>query len=232
MPDSGVDDDSSKLSISAIIPAYNEERTVGEIASRTLRYADEVFVIDNGSADDTVKMAREAGVNVLWNEENRGILFCLRRGFGFAMGDIFVTLDADGQHDPEEIPKLVEPILSDNADLVLGRRPELPHFSERIIAWLTRFMVDVRDASTGFRAIRRSVASRMKLHGSCACGTFILEANSLDARVAEVPIAVRERAEGKRRIKTRHIKQILYVTYDIIRFRGKDTQVVGSISDM
>jgi len=148
------------------------------------------------------------------------------------MGDVFVTLDADGQHDPKEIPKLVEPILSIDADLVLGRKPEFPHFSERIIAWLTRFMVDVRDASTEFKAIRRSVASRMKLHGSCACGTFILEANALGARVAEVPIAVRERAEGKRRIKTRHIKQILYVTYDIIRFRGKDTHAVGSISDM
>jgi len=231
LPGFGVDDDSSKLSISAIIPAYNEERTVGEIASRTLQYADEVFVIDDGRAYDTAKLAREAGANVVRNEANRGILFCLRREFGSALGDVFVTLDADGQHDPEEIPKLVEPILSDDADLVLGRRPDLPHFSERIIARLTRFKVDVRDASTGFRAIRRSVASRMKLHRSCAYGTFILEANAMGARVAEVPITVRERAEGKRHIKTRHIKQILYVVYDIIRFRGKDTHVVGSISD-
>ena len=129
-----------------------------------------------------------------------------------------MTLDADGQHDPDEIPILLEPILGGRADLVLGRRPRLPHLSERVITRLTRLKVDVNDASTGFRAVRREFADRMLLHGSCTCGTFILEASSLGARIEEVPITVREREEGERRIQTRHFKQVLYVLYDLLRY--------------
>jgi glycosyltransferase involved in cell wall biosynthesis len=205
-------------SISAIIPAYNEEKTVGEIVSKTLCHVDEVIVIDDGSTDNTAAIARRAGANVIRNQINRGILVSLTRGFRASKGDILVTLDADGQHDPDEIPILVEPIMKDEADLVLGRRPELPYFSERVISKLTAFKVDVTDASTGFRAIRRSIASRMNLHGSCTCGTFVLEACALGAQVTEVPITVRERADEERRIRTSHLKQILYVLYDLLRY--------------
>ena len=207
-----------KLTISAIIPAYNEEKTVGEVVSNALLYVDEVVVIDDGSTDDTAIVARITGANVVQNEGNRGVLVSLTRGFRTAKGDILVTLDADGQHNPEEIPTLVEPILEDKADLVLGRRPGLPYFSEKAITRLTKLKVDVNDASTGFRVIRRSIAERMVLHGSCLCGTFILDASSLGARIVEVPITINEREEGERRIRTRHFKQVLYVLYDLFRY--------------
>lgn len=207
-----------KLTISAVIPAYNEEKTVGEVVSNVLPHVDEVVVIDDGSTDNTAIVARIAGAKVIQNEGNRGVLVSLTRGFRTAKADILVTLDADGQHDPEEIPALVEPILEDRADLVLGRRPGLPYFSEKVITRLTRLKVDVNDASTGFRAIRRIIADRMVLHGSCLCGTFILEASSLGARIVEVPITINEREEGERRIRTRHFKQVLYVLYDLLRY--------------
>ena len=207
-----------KLTISAIIPAYNEENTVGEVVSNALPHVDEVVVIDDGSTDDTAIVARIAGAKVVQNEGNRGVLVSLTRGFRTAKADILVTLDADGQHDPEEIPAMVEPILEDRADLVLGRRPGVPYFSEKVITRLTRLKVDVNDASTGFRAIRRSIADRMVLHGSCLCGTFILDASSLGARILEVPITINEREEGERRIRTRHFKQVLYVLYDLLRY--------------
>jgi glycosyltransferase involved in cell wall biosynthesis len=204
--------------ISAIIPAYNEEKTVGEVVSQALIYTDEVIVVDDGSTDDTPDVARHAGAEVVHNEENRGVLVSLARGFRAARGDVLVTLDADGQHDPDEIPILLEPILGGRADLVLGKRPRLPHLSERVITGLTRLKVDINDASTGFRAVRREFADRMLLHGSCTCGTFILEASSLGARIVEVPITVREREEGERRIQTRHFTQVLYVLYDLLRY--------------
>lgn len=204
--------------ISAVIPAYNEEKTVGEVVSKTLLHTDEVIVVDDGSTDDTHDVARNAGAEVVHNEENRGVLASLARGLKAARGDILVTLDADGQHNPDEIPTLLEPILGGRADLVLGRRPRLPHFSERVITGLTRLKVDINDASTGFRAIRREISERMNLHGSCTCGTFVLEAFSLGARIVEVPITVREREGGERRIQTRHFKQALYVLHDLLRY--------------
>ena len=208
----------SRQTVSAVIPAYNEEETVGEVVARTLRHVDEVIVVDDGSTDDTSMVARNSGAVVVRNETNKGVLISLKMGFRLAGGEILVTLDADGQHDPDEIPGLLEPILDDRADLVLGARAELPHFSERVIARLTGLKAEVSDASTGFRAIRRNIVDGMALHGACTCGTFILEAQSLGARIAEVPITVRERKGGKRRIKTRHFRQIFYVLYDLFRY--------------
>lgn len=204
--------------ISAVIPAFNEEKTIGDIVLRALYHVDEVIVVDDGSSDDTSSIAAGAGAKVVRNELNRGILAALREGFEAVEGEIVVTLDADGQHDPDEIPLLLEPILRNEADLVIGRRPVLPYFSERTITALTSLKVYVHDASSGFRAVRRAIIEKMRLHGTCTCGTFILEARSYGARVTEVLITVHERKEGRRRIKTKHIQQLFYVLYDLIRY--------------
>lgn len=206
-----------RVTVSAVIPAFNEEKTVGEVVRNTLAYVDEVVVIDDGSTDDTAAVSAGAGATVVRHDKNLGILATFVRGLNEARGEILVTLDADGQHDPAYIPHLVKPIQDSRADLVLGRRPSLPHFSERVITALTRLRVDCSDASTGFRAVRRGVASKMRLHGSCLCGTFVLEAHRHGARVAEVPIAIRERREEGRRIQTRHLRQLLHVLYDLAR---------------
>jgi glycosyltransferase involved in cell wall biosynthesis len=207
-----------KPTLTAIISAYNEEETIGEVVSRTLRHVDEVIVVDDGSTDDTSPLAEEAGAEVIRNAVNVGKRRSLVRGYRAAHGDIVVSLDADLQHDPDDIPRLVEPILSDRADLVIGARARLPYFSERVIAWLTSLRVDVKDASSGYRAIRRSVVEMMEIHGSCMCGTFILEARSRGARIAEVPIEVAERRTGTRRIQTKHFMQTLWVLYDLLRY--------------
>lgn len=87
---------------------------------------------------------------------------------------------------------------------MLGMRPNLSYLSERVLTALTKLKVEVNDASTGFRAINKSISERMTLHGSCTRGTFILEAHLLGARVAEVPITGGHRSD-KRLIKTRHL---------------------------
>ena len=201
--------------VSAVIPAYNEEKTIEAVVEGALHHVDEVIVVDDGSTDDTERIAEAAGARVL-KQANAGVLKATERGMREATGDIIVTLDADGQHDPAEIPRLVEPILRGDADLVMGVRPELPYLSERILTWLTSIRAPIGDASTGFRAVRRGIAGEMHLHGACLCGTFVLEAHRRGARVAGVPVSIRER-EGERRIQTRHFRQFFTVLWDVLR---------------
>jgi glycosyltransferase involved in cell wall biosynthesis len=201
--------------VSAVIPAYNEEKTIEVVVKEALSHVSEVLVVDDGSTDDTARIAEAAGARVL-KQRNSGVLKATERGLGEATGDIIVTLDADGQHDPSEIPSLIEPILRGEADLVMGVRPELPYMSERILTSLTSIRVPIEDASTGFRAVRRGIAREMSLHGACLCGTFVLEAHRRGARVVGVPISIKDR-EDERRIQTRHFRQFFAVLLDVLK---------------
>ena len=205
------------LTVSAVIPAYFEEKTIASVVERCLPFVDEVIVVNDGSTDDTSINASKAGAHVIEQSHNMGVIKALQRGMTEASGDIIVTLDADGQHNPAEIPRLTQLIIDNNADLVIGLRPSFPHFSEKILTWLTNLRVPCRDASSGFRCIRREIAAEMNLHGACLCGTFMLEAARHGARVSYVPVSIRER-EGPRRIQTWHIRQFFIVLWDVVRF--------------
>ena len=207
----------TRLTVSAVIPAYFEEKTIASVVEDCLSFVDEVLVVNDGSTDDTSMLASGAGAHVVEIEHNMGVLNAIRRGFREASGDIIVTLDADGQHDPTEIPKLIQPILDDEADLVMGARPSFPYWSEWFLTWLTSLRVPCKDVSTGFRAIKIEYAKKLRLYGECTCGTFVLEAARLGARVRSVPISIRDR-EGPRRIQTRHLRQFLFVLWDVVRF--------------
>ncbi len=106
--------------VSAVIPAYNEESTIEEVVSGVSRHVSEVIVVDDGSIDDTADKAVEAGAVLLKNDDNVGKRLSLIRGYRAAKGEIVVTLDSDGQHHPDDVPRLVGPILNDRADLVIG----------------------------------------------------------------------------------------------------------------
>ena len=207
-----------KTRVSAVIPAYNEEKTIGEVVQMCLPHVDEVLVVDDGSGDDTAINAEAAGARVIRLPKNMGVLKAIETGFNEAAGDTIVTLDADGQHSPDDIPKLIQPIIDGEADLVMGVRPSFPHLSEKAITWVTNLRVTVGDASTGFRAIRKETASKLRLHGSCLCGTFVLAAAKNGARVKSISVNVAERKHGRRRIRTRHIKQLFYVAWDALWF--------------
>jgi glycosyltransferase involved in cell wall biosynthesis len=202
--------------VSAVIPAFSEEKTIADVVRGCLPHVDEVLVVDDGSCDDTAINAEAAGARVIRLPRNMGVLKAVEAGLREATGDIIVTLDADGQHSPLDIPRLVQPIAEGEADLVLGARPSFPYLSEKVITWITSLRVPVRDASTGFRAVRNEVAARMRLHGSCLCGTFVLEAVRNGARVKDVPVTIAERRHGRRRIQTRHVRQLLRVAWDVL----------------
>jgi len=204
---------SRELAISAIIPAFNEEGRTGRVVSEAKRRVDEVLVINDHSSDGTALEAERAGARVLSNQCEKGYVGSIRTGFHHASGDILVTLDADGEHDPADISRLIRPIVSGKADVVLGRRPSIPRPSERAINWVARRRVPhIHDTGTGYRALRGDVMSRLRLIGRCTCGTFVLEAVARGARCAEIPVRIRPPATTKRRtVQWGHGCQLLHV---------------------
>jgi glycosyltransferase involved in cell wall biosynthesis len=197
------------VDVSIIIPAYNEAARIGPVVRSALRYADEVLVVDDGSTDETATVAEAAGARVI-RQANAGYIAAVKRGFHEARGEVVVTMDADGEHPPEDIPRLVAPILAGEADLVLGARLHTARPSERFLNWLTNFRVRVRDSGTGFRALRRDLALQLQLEGRCICGVSVLEPVALGARVAEVPVTL-SRTDKPRRVAWFHVPQTWYV---------------------
>jgi glycosyltransferase involved in cell wall biosynthesis len=112
------------MNVLVAMPAYNEEKYIGTLVLQASQYADEVIVLDDGSADDTSKVAQLAGATVIRHPENRGKGASIQRILSEAKKrnpQILVLLDADSQHNPEEIPILTKPI-SEGFDLVIGSR--------------------------------------------------------------------------------------------------------------
>lgn len=201
--------------ISAVIAAYNEAENIGTIIDRTKKFVDEVIVIDDASSDETSSIATQKGAKVIENSKNSGQLVSLKRGIQEASGDIIVNLDADGEHNPEDIPHLIKPISDDEADLVLGKRKIIPRLSERLINRLARLKVNISDSGIGFRAIKKSLALKLRLNGRCVCGILVLEADRLGARIKELPINVNN-IKKPRRIMRVHVIQFYYVLKELL----------------
>ena len=204
------------MTVSVIIPAYNEAARIGPVVRGAVQHADEVLVVDDGSDDGTGEVAAQEGARVL-RQANAGYIAAVKRGFREALGDVVVTMDADGEHRAEDIPRLVAPILKGEADLVLGARPHIARPTERFLNWLTRLRVKgISDTGTGFRALRRELAVRLELEGRCICGVSVLEPVALGARVTEVSIELRN-IEKPRRIAWYHLEQTVWVLRWLVR---------------
>lgn len=208
------------MRVSAVIPVHNEMCSIGEVVRECLGHCDEVVVVDDGSTDETYRKSLEAGATVIRNETNSGVVRATAIGLKQALGEVVVTLDGDGQHDPSEIPSLVAPIVSNQADLALGARSIRP-LSERFLAIIVGESVDV---GTGFRAIRRSYVNKIDLHGFCLCGIIQLEARRLGARVVEVPIHLRPRRHGRSHWSTfsrgiTHLQQATLLLSEVATYR-------------
>lgn len=156
----------------AVIPAYNEESTIGNVVKNVLNYVDEVIVVDDGSNDNTSLNAKNEGANVINLTSNIGVGYATRVGcdYGIKNGaDIIITLDADGQHSPKDIPKLLEPLIKNEVEIVFGvraRNNNMP-IKKRIGNFLLYlfaklfFKSDIYDVLTGFHAFRSECYSRL-----------------------------------------------------------------------
>lgn len=151
--------------IIAVIPAYNECATVGDIVTRTRQYVDQVIVVDDASIDGSADAAEAAGAYVIRYDKNRGYNTVLNEGFGHAKNfgaDIIITIDADGEHRPEDIPRFLTPLLEDRAQLTIGARSAFPQIAEYIYSFYSRVRFGVIDPLCGFKAYSRPVIDQFK----------------------------------------------------------------------
>ncbi|MCX9083572.1 MAG: glycosyltransferase family 2 protein [Candidatus Methanoperedens sp.] len=198
----------------AIIPAYNEESTIEKVIKETSIFVGEVLVINDGSKDRTIEIARNAGATVIDNIVNRGLGKTIKRGYAEAIkrgADIVVQIDADGQYDPQEIPKLTQPILDNKADLVLGTRlenlkyemPWLKRKGNKAFTWLLRRLTgaDIKDGQTGFRATRKEVFETIEIEGDFTYTQEMIVKTAKEGwRIANVPINFYQRSVGESRL--------------------------------
>ena len=198
-----------------IVPAYDEEGGIQEVLRRipgeVLGHQVKTVVVDDGSADATAEIARAEGVPVVTHVVNRGQGDALRTGFAIARAEksqVVVNLDADGQYNPEEIDRLVKPIVEGKADFVLGSRflgfyqeaGSVRHvgvvFFSRMISLLTG--VKVSDCTNGFRAIRVSKLHKLNLREDrFNANEIILEGLKNKLRFEQVPVSMMSRAAGQ-----------------------------------
>ncbi|MEM2909449.1 MAG: glycosyltransferase family 2 protein [Nitrososphaerota archaeon] len=206
---SGLEDTSESIKgnykVVACIPAYNEERTIAKVILKAQKHVDVVLVCDDGSADMTAEIAGRMGATVLRHENNKGKGAALRTLFDAALkmdADIVVTLDADGQHDPDDIPVLIEPIKQNMADIVIGSRflsstkdvPLYRRFGNKILNFLTSTASKKRltDTQSGFRAYSFGAIKSITIieDGIGVDSQIIMDALKKNLRIVERGISV------------------------------------------
>jgi glycosyltransferase involved in cell wall biosynthesis len=192
----------------AVIPAYNEESSIAKVILRVKRYVDEVIVCDDGSTDMTFMIAKALGASVVRHGERRGkgeALRTLSKEIMERGTDIIVTIDGDGQHDPDEIPMLLKPIETGESDVVVGSRyvdggkmdaPFYRRFGLRVVNFLYRKFggVRIKDTQSGFRAYSQKAFEfliQCDAKGYGIEGEQLVRAAKNGLRVMEVPISVK-----------------------------------------
>jgi len=203
-----------KSKISVIIPAYNEEKTIKKAIESVIPYCNNVIVVNDGSNDNTEKIALNSGALLLTHKLNKGLGQSLRDGIKKAISigsEIIVNFDADLQYRGEDIPKLVYFILYKDYDLMMGSRfsgtIEKMHWMKKLgnkmytklIKYITK--TGISDAQTGFRAFTAEFAKNIKIRGNFTyTQEMIIEACSKKMKIGEIPIFFAKREDGKSRL--------------------------------
>ena len=190
------------------MPLYNEEETVGSVVLQSLSHADEVLCVDDGSSDSSARIAHNVGATVKSHRANKGYGAALKSIFQYALekdASALVILDSDGQHDPNDIPVLLEPILSGDADFVIGSRfveggsgDDMPAYRKlgvKVITAASNLTSDlsIKDTQSGFRAFSRNALDRIKLaqNGMESTLEMLEQCNEYGLAVKEVPTIIR-----------------------------------------
>jgi glycosyltransferase involved in cell wall biosynthesis len=211
--------ETSEMLISVVIPVFNEELTIGNVIERLtlvmqkLGFNYEIIVVDDCSADKSLEFSRGPPVKVFSLKMHMGKGYALRAGFAKAKGEIITTIDSDGSHRPEELPRLLTPILQNKSDLVIGSRylgltpvaaKKLNAAGVRLFNFLVKILTGtaVSDSQSGYRVMTSSVLKSMRLKS----GGYEIESEMLvktarhGFRVLEVPISFEQRTYGTSRL--------------------------------
>lgn len=187
----------------ACIPAYNEENTISDLVKSAKKFVDKVVVCDDGSTDDTLNNAKLAGAEIISHKKNQGYGAAITTLFDYCRmqnADVMITLDGDGQHDPNQIPILLDTISQHSVDVVLGSRfldnnTDTPGYRKRgikIITSAANFGADfkVSDAQSGFRAYSKSAINAIHPteQGMAVSTEILLKISNKGLSLAEVPI--------------------------------------------
>lgn len=191
------------------IPCFNEEKTIGSVILRAKKYADEILVIDDGSTDKTAEIAKEAGATVMQHGGNKGYGAAIQSCFTYAKDcdfDVLTILDGDGQHDPDQLVSVMQPVLDNKADISIGSRfldetrVSVPTYRRFGIWMLTRFTNAgikesnhrVADTQSGFRAYSRKAIETInpKDANMGVTSEILMQGRKHNLYFTEVPISV------------------------------------------
>jgi glycosyltransferase involved in cell wall biosynthesis len=206
------------MKIIAVVPAFNESKMIASIVRDLKNEVDRVVVVDDGSTDNTGKLAKSEGAVVLQHFLNRGQGAALQTGIDFALqlgADIIITFDADGQHDVADIKKLAEPLMLDGVDIVLGSRfissskLKMPFLRLVILKLAVAFDrlrtgLKITDTHNGLRAISRRAAGLIKIRqdGMAHASEILEQISQLGLKYKEVPVTIKytdySRQKGQR----------------------------------
>ena len=220
------------LKIAAGIPAFNEEKNVGSMIVELLKFVDIVIVCNDGSNDNTGMIAKKMGAIVVNHERNLGYgagiksLFLKARELGV---DVLVTLDADGQHRPEDVLTVLEPIKKHETDIVIGSRfldqnqQQIPSYRKagiKIITKLANTTLDktITDSQSGFRAYNSNVLSEIipLEHGMGVSNEILIRANKKGFTISEVPIVVSYQGDTSTHNPVSHGASVIFSTLKVI----------------
>ncbi len=219
--------------ITAILPAYNEELCISGIILGSKKYVDRIIVVDDGSTDNTVKIAELAGAEVISHSYNLGKGAALKTGFEAAKSsDIIVTIDSDGQHHPKEIPKLVTPIINGEADIVNGSRyingnkkdtPSYRRIGQTVLDKATNLNggLNITDSQSGFRAFARHSLPAFRFSSSDFGieSEMLTDAANAGLRIKEVEINVRYDVNGSTKNPVSHGMGVLVKIINDLKFK-------------
>jgi polyprenyl-phospho-N-acetylgalactosaminyl synthase len=194
------------MKIFCVIPALNEEKTIAIVLDSVKKFVNNIVVVDDGSSDNTAKIARENNAHVIVHIINRGQGAALQTGNEYALSqgaDIIVHFDADGQFLASEIDNIIEPLLSNKTDIVFGSRfleikSKIPFFKEKILMpaarTFNRFFLNVclSDPQCGFRAMTAKAAKLITINndGMAHCSEIIFKAFKFNLKIREAPVTV------------------------------------------
>lgn len=184
----------------AVIPALDEERTVSDVVRGARKHVTEVVLVDDGSRDATSDFARREGAIVVRHERSKGYDSALNDGFKMAAdreASVVVTLDADGQHDTDDLPRILAPIIQGSADVVVGRRRRRARVAESLFAVYSSISIGVSDPLCGMKAYRMDVYREIGYFDNrSSIGTQLMfAAGRRGYRIAQVGIGVSNRPD-------------------------------------